>query len=69
MIEPGMSLRFPGQGNYRIVSADPELCTDYDFETLAAAREALEDWGLDMERMDEDCLPVIESRRGRTYLP
>ena len=69
MIEPGMSLRFPGQGKYRIVSADPELCTDYDFETLAAAREALKDWGLDWDYMDEDCLPVIESRRGRTYLP
>ena len=68
MIEPGMSLRFPGTKKYKIVSADPELCTDYDFETLAEAREALKDWGLDWDYMDEDVLPAIQDRRGRVYL-
>jgi len=67
MIEPGMSLRFPGQGKFRIVSTDPELCTGYDFETLDEARRELMGWDLDWELMDEDCLPVVENRRGRVW--
>jgi len=67
MIETGMSLHSPRQGKYKIVSTDPDLCTDFDFATLADARGALEDWPL--ECMDEDCLPVIVNRRGRVYSP
>ena len=61
MIEPGMSLRFPGQGKFRIVSADPELCTGYDFETLdEARRELMAESGLGWWTG----LPVVENRRG-----
>lgn len=63
MIEAGMSLQFSGGGKYKIFSADPEICTDYDFNTIEDAKEVIE--AMEPEMMDEDCLPVVVNRRGK----
>jgi hypothetical protein len=63
MIETGMSLQFSGQGKYKIFSADPDLCTDYNFGSIEEAKEIIE--AMEPETMDEDIIPVVMNRRGK----